>query len=189
MRAGGRNAGIFHLGKGPSCSRIPWTSEIPQQSWAPALGCAPLRGGPGCGKPIGIVHQFVTKNQVVCPARTPWVAPPGAGYRQPAAYRPPRPAGQGGRGGPETSQTFPSQDRRPAAKAGLIAARLCLCRPASVPRILRWRMLRISPPFPIKVLPEHFHALIVDSRSSMAASWFARLRPERHEQACTSPKR
>ena len=49
--------------------------------------------------------------------------------------------------------------------------------------------MRISPPFPIKVLPEHFHALIADSRSSIAASWFARLRPERHEQACTSRKR
>ena len=37
---------------------------------------------------------------------------------------------------------------RPAAKAGLIAARLFLCRPASVPRILRWRMHENIPTVP-----------------------------------------
>ena len=41
----------------------------------------------------------------------------------------------------------------------------------------------------IKVLTEHFHVLVVDSRSNMAASWFARLRPEQHEQACASRQR
>ena len=61
--------------------------------------------------------------------------------------------GRGGRGGPETSQTFPSQSRRPAAKAGLIAARLFLCRPASVPRILRWRMHENIPTVPYQSPP------------------------------------
>ena len=32
--------------------------------------------------PPGIVYQFVTKNQVVCPARTPWASSPGTGYLQ-----------------------------------------------------------------------------------------------------------
>ena len=113
----------------------------------------------------GIVHQFVTKNQVVCPARTPWVSSPGTGYLQRSAGQSLRFTGsgqltgrrgllgRGGRGGPETSQIFPSQSRRPAAKAGLIAARLFLCRPASVPRILRWRMHENIPTVPYQSPP------------------------------------
>ena len=121
-------------------------------------------GPPRWAAPLSAAGQGVESQSGLCTnlsRRTRWCVRQGRpGWRPPALDTGSRQLtgrrgllGQGGRGGPETSQPFPSQDRRPAAKAGLIAARLFLCRPASVPRILRWRMHENIPTVPYQSPP------------------------------------